>query len=202
MDEADYPGVRVNMDCFFDGTRTPLKIDISTGDVITPQEIRYSFRLMFEERTIDVWAYNLETVIAEKLETIIARTTTNTRMRDFYDLHILHDLYGDTINKEVLVQAIAATADKRGSVNLLSDAEKVLSTIYNSADMRGLWTNYCSKFSYASDISWNAVIHSVRKVAIDAGLPVRKSLLEHLSEQKKQTEPARKPHQEKNQPQR
>lgn len=89
MDEADYPGVRVDLETKFDGVVTPLKIDISTGDVITPREVRYSFKMMLEERTIDIWAYNLETVLAEKLETMISRTITNTRMRDFYDIHIL-----------------------------------------------------------------------------------------------------------------
>ena len=96
MDEAEYPGIRVTMTTLFDGVRTPLKIDISTGDAITPKEVRYSFKLMLEDRSIDVWAYNLETVLAEKLETIITRTTTNTRMRDFYDIAILQQLYGDT----------------------------------------------------------------------------------------------------------
>ena len=72
---------------------TPLKIDISTGDAITPREIRYRFRLMLEDRSIEVWAYNLETVLAEKLETVITRTVTNTRMRDFYDIHILLELH-------------------------------------------------------------------------------------------------------------
>ena len=86
MDETEYPGIRVNMTTTFDGVVTPLKIDISTGDAITPREIRYSFKLMLEDRSIDIWAYNLETVLAEKLETIITRTTTNTRMRDFYDI--------------------------------------------------------------------------------------------------------------------
>lgn len=89
MDEADYPGVRVSMETEFDGVRTPLKINISTGDVITPKEIQYRFKLMLEDRSIEVWAYNLETVMAEKLETVIARNITNTRMRDFYDIHIL-----------------------------------------------------------------------------------------------------------------
>jgi predicted nucleotidyltransferase component of viral defense system len=88
MDEAEYTGIRVSMETRFDGTVTPLKIDISTGDIITPHEILYSFKLMFEDRTIDLWAYNLETILAEKLETIVARTVTNTRMRDFYDIHI------------------------------------------------------------------------------------------------------------------
>lgn len=175
MDEADYPGVRASLDCYFDGTRTPLKIDISTGDVITPKEVRYSFKLMFEERTIDVWAYNLETVVAEKLETILARTTANTRMRDFYDLHMLYQLYGNTLNKEVLTQAFAATAEKRGSAFLIPKAEEVMYKVYNSVEMQKLWDNYRKKFSYASDISWHSIMCSIRQIAAETGLPVEQS---------------------------
>lgn len=75
MDEAEYPGVRVSMETTFDGVITPLKVDISTGDVITPKEVRYRFKLMLEDRSIEVWAYNLETVLAEKLESIIYRAS-------------------------------------------------------------------------------------------------------------------------------
>ncbi len=113
MEEAEYPGVRVSMETTFDGVRTPLKVDISTGDVITPREVRYSFKLMLEERSIEVWAYNLETVLAEKLETVISRNITNTRMRDFYDIHILKQLYGETLSTSMLWDALAATAKKR-----------------------------------------------------------------------------------------
>lgn len=110
MEEAEYPGVRVSLETTFDGVRTPLKIDISTGDVITPREVRYSFKLMLEERSIEVWAYNLETVLAEKLETVISRNVTNTRMRDFYDIHILQQIYGESLSAPVLRDALAATA--------------------------------------------------------------------------------------------
>lgn len=85
MDEAEYPGIRVSMETRFDSVITPLKIDISTGDAITPREVRYSFKLMLKDRSIEIWAYNLETVLAEKLETVVSRATTNTHMRDFYD---------------------------------------------------------------------------------------------------------------------
>ena len=113
MEEAEYPGIRVSMSATFDGVVTPLKIDISTGDAITPKEVQYSFKLMLEERFIDIWAYNLETVLAEKLETIITRATTNTRMRDFYDIYILEQLYGKTLNPDVFQAALQATAQKR-----------------------------------------------------------------------------------------
>ena len=115
MDEAEYPGIRVSMATIFDGVVTPLKIDISTGDAITPREVRYSFKLMLEDRSIDILAYNLETVLAEKLETIITRATTNTRMRDFYDIYILEQLHGITLTPEILHDALQATAHKRGS---------------------------------------------------------------------------------------
>ena len=164
MDEAEYPGIRVTMTTFFDGARTPLKIDISTGDAITPKEVQYSFRLMLEDRSIAVWAYNLETVLAEKLETIITRATTNTRMRDFYDIFILEQLYGDTLNKQVLLNALLATARRRGTERHLKAASEVFDEVENNSYMQNLWTAYQKKFSYASDLKWNTVMAAVRKL--------------------------------------
>ena len=164
MDEADYPGVRVSMETEFDGVRTPLKIDISTGDVITPREIQYSFQLMLEERSIDVWAYNLETVLAEKLETIISRTTTNTRMRDFYDIHILTQLHGDTLNHSVFHDALLATAHKRETESSLAEAREVFDEVEYSPEMQKLWKSYQKKFSYASDLEWSVIMTSVRSL--------------------------------------
>lgn len=164
MDEAEYTGIRISMEAMFDGAVTPLKIDISTGDAITPREIRYSFKLMFEDRTIEVWAYNLETVLAEKLETIVARTTTNTRMRDFYDIHILCGLYADSLDATTLRDALSATAKKRGSAELMQDAAAVFDEVEQSPVMEKLWSDYCRKFSYAAGISWRLVMASVRRV--------------------------------------
>lgn len=138
MDEAEYPGIRVSMSTTFDGVVTPLKIDISTGDAITPREVRYSFKLMLEDRSIDIWAYNLETVLAEKLETIITRTTTNTRMRDFYDIFILEQLHGTTLNPKILHDALLATAHKRGSEKYLNQAEEVFDEVENDSVMQKL----------------------------------------------------------------
>lgn len=89
MEGHDYPGIRFIMEASLDRLRQSIKIDISTGDVITPGAIEFSYKLMFEERSISLWTYNLETLLAEKLETIMARGITNTRMRDFYDIHII-----------------------------------------------------------------------------------------------------------------
>ena len=164
MDEAEYPGIRVNMTATFDGVVTPLKIDISTGDVITPGEVRYSFKLMLEERSIDIWAYNLETVLAEKLETIITRTTTNTRIRDFYDIYILEQLHGNTLNQQTLHDALLATAHKRGTERRLTDAKDVLDEVESSPVMQKLWESYRRKFSYAAELEWNIIMEAIRSL--------------------------------------
>ena len=164
MDEAEYPGIRVNLTTTFDGVVTPLKIDISTGDVITPREVRYSFKLMLEDRSIDIWAYNLETVLAEKMETIITRTTTNTRMRDFYDIYILEQLHGSTLNQHTLHDALLATANKRGTEKYLTDAKNVLDEVENSPIMQKLWESYRRKFSYAAELEWNIIMEAVRSL--------------------------------------
>ncbi|HJC23041.1 MAG TPA: nucleotidyl transferase AbiEii/AbiGii toxin family protein [Candidatus Eisenbergiella merdavium] len=164
MDEAEYPGIRVSMTTVFDGVVTPLKIDISTGDAITPGEVRYNFKLMLEDRSIDIWAYNLETVLAEKLETIITRATTNTRMRDFYDIYILEQLHGNTLNAQILHDALLATARKRETEGHLTEAREVFAEVEDSPVMQQLWTAYRKKFSYAADLEWNIVMKAVRKL--------------------------------------
>lgn len=170
MEEAEYPGVRVSMETTFDGVRTPLKIDISTGDVITPREVRYSFKLMLEDRSIEVWAYNLETVLAEKLETVISRNVTNTRMRDFYDIHILKQLHGESLSASVLRDALAATATKRGTLEQMKDAAAVFDEVEENPVMAKLWQSYQKNYSYAADLSWHTVMDSVRALYTVGGI--------------------------------
>ena len=164
MDEAEYPGIRVSMETEFDGVITPLKIDISTGDAITPREVRYSFKLMLEDRSIEILAYNLETVLAEKLETVVSRATTNTRMRDFYDIYILDQLHGNTLNRQTLYDALLATAKKRGTERHLAEAVDVLNEVESSPVMQKLWESYRRKFSYAADLEWNIIMRAVRSL--------------------------------------
>ena len=172
MDEAEYSGIRFSMDAVLDGAVIPLKIDISTGDVITPREIAYSYKLMFEDRTIPIMTYPIETVLAEKLETVISRSITNTRMRDFYDIHIL--LKSQNINADILALALERTAKKRGNFNLLENAESVLKVVKSDEDMKRLWDIYQKKFKYAGEYTWDEVIHSVRELSIEAKLDVEK----------------------------
>ena len=164
MEEADYPGVRVSMETKFDGVITPLKIDISTGDIITPREIKYKFNLMLENRTIEVWAYNLETVLSEKLETVISRNVTNTRMRDFYDIYILQKLYGEQLSKDVLWDALVATAKKRETLEQIEteDIDEVFDEIQSSSVMENLWKAYQRNYSYSADIPWHTIMKSIR----------------------------------------
>ena len=164
MDESDYPGIRVMMTATLERMRTPLKIDFSTGDVITPIEVEYSLKLLFEERTISILAYNLETILAEKLETLFARGTANSRMRDFYDLFVLGDM--QSYNPAVLREAFANTVKKRGSSAVVQSMDLILDEVENSPEMMMLWNGYQRKFEYAADIAWSGVMQGVRELCV------------------------------------
>lgn len=167
MDEAEYNGVRLTLNAFLDTMRIPLKLDISTGDLITPAQMQYQYQLMFEDRRISIWSYNLETVLAEKIETVLTRGTLNTRLRDFYDLYILQnsDL---PLDPEILAAALTATCRHRGSSAVLRNYKKILAEIYGSPAMQKLWQNYQQKNSYAADLSWDAAIAAVLQLCCNA----------------------------------
>ena len=164
MDEMEYPGIRVTMNANVGRLLTPLKIDISTGDVITPRAIEFNYDLLLEDRSIKLWSYNLETILAEKLQTVLARGILNTRMRDFYDIRMLVDTYEDKVNKAVLKDAFAATCKKRGTDNLQEQAEEIVKIIEADEQIQVLWRAYQKKYSYAADIDYASVIRGVRKL--------------------------------------
>ena len=164
MDEMEYPGIRVTMNANVGRLITPLKIDISTGDVITPRAIKFNYDLLLEDRSIKLWSYNLETILAEKLQTVLARGILNTRMRDFYDIRMLVDTYEDKVNKAVLKDAFAATCKKRGTDHLQEQAEEIIKIIEADEQLRVLWRAYQKKYSYAADIDYASVIRGVRKL--------------------------------------
>lgn len=164
MDEAEYPGIRVMMEATLDTMKTLLKLDISTGDVITPREISYQFKLMFEERTISVWGYNVETILAEKLETIISRSYANTRMRDFYDLYILQHDVSTAIEPEHLREAFSATCSKRGTSISRQEGTLILREVRNSEEMKAQWRRYQKKYAYAADLGWSATMDSITEL--------------------------------------
>lgn len=164
MDEMEYPGICVTMNANVGRLITPLKIDISTGDVITPRAIEFNYDLLLEDRSISLWSYNLETILAEKLQTVLARGILNTRMRDFYDIRMLLDTYEDKVNKAVLKDAFAATCKKRGTNHLQEQAEEIIKIIEADEQLQVLWRAYQKKYSYAAEIDYASVISGVRKL--------------------------------------
>lgn len=160
MDEMEYPGIRITMDATIGKMVTPLKIDISTGDVITPRAIEYEYGLLLENRSIRLWSYNLETILAEKLQTILVRGVLNTRMRDFYDIHALMTSYRETIDFVLFRDAFDATCRKRETTTLSADGLHILDAIYADDSMRKLWESYRKKYIYAGEIEFDTVIQS------------------------------------------
>ena len=159
MEEADYPGIRVSMNAYLSTMRIPLKVDVSTGDVITPAEVTYHYKMMFEDRYITLRAYNLETVLAEKMETLLTRGALNTRMRDFYDMYILQNS-GLEIDDETLYCALIATSGKRGRSHVLSSFRGIEAEVCGSPVMKALWKNFQNKYDYARGLDWDTVSRS------------------------------------------
>ena len=159
-----YPGLRVHLTANYPPLKVPLAVDITTGDRITPKEIEYSFRLMFDERSISVLAYNLETIFAEKLETVLSRNIANTRPRDFYDIHVLYALRGSDCDKAILKQALEETTTRRGSRGVIEHYPAIVESVRENAQLRGFWERYQIEFDYAADISFDDVCDSVLSV--------------------------------------
>lgn len=162
-EEADYPGFRISIGALLDKTRQILKIDITTGDFITPKEIVYPFKLMFEDRSIDIMAYNVETILAEKFETVVTRSTANTRMRDFYDIYILTASH--PFDPEIFRTALQNTAERRGTTAQMTEMDKIIHTVADSPQMSGLWRRYQSKYSYATNVTWEMAAAAIVKLA-------------------------------------
>lgn len=164
MDEMEYPGLRLAVDAYLGDMVTPIKVDISTGDVITPRAVEYDYKLMLENRSIKLWSYNLETILAEKLQTVLARGTLNTRMRDFYDVYALMLRYDGQIDERILKQAFDATCRKRGTEGLLKDVGSILSRIAGDTNMNSLWSSYRRKYEYASELSFEGAINRIEQL--------------------------------------
>jgi hypothetical protein len=160
-----YGGYCVRVDAILDTIITPLSIDISTGDVITPDAVRYEFSGIFDEDIrISLWGYNIETVIAEKVETILRRGVFTTRPRDYYDVYILATT--QKYDKEIYKEALKATAEHRESTKQIADVEGILKQISESDDLKDMWKKYQKKFAYASDISYEDVLEVLRKIVL------------------------------------
>ena len=165
MDDFDYPGIRFVIQAKLDTIDLPLQIDLSTDDVITPAAIEYNYKLMLEERTIPLQTYNLETLLAEKLQTIISRGEANTRIRDFYDIYIISKQYSTEIDYEILRAAFEATSKKRMTIDKSEEIYSVLDYFANSKEGIALWNNFKRNRYYVGDTNWNDIIDSIRELA-------------------------------------
>ena len=157
----EYTGYRVALTADYEKMAVPLKLDITTGDKITPREIEYSYKLMMEDRSIRVLAYNLSTILAEKLETVVSRGDQNTRPRDYYDIYILSKLQAENIDVDSLKAALSATTAKRGSSELMMQYAEIMRTVKSSDVMKRQWDNYRKDFDYAAGIEFEETCDAV-----------------------------------------
>ncbi len=167
-EDADYPGLRATIMVYFDGLKETIKIDFTTGDVFTPREANFMYITVLSDNTIELKSYNIETVLAEKIETILSRGALNTRMRDFYDVYILWKLRKNEIDKTILKTALINTSKYRKTYEqIFSDYFAIMSSIEQDPKMIKLWETYQAGYPFANDVSWDDSIYSIRSIMKD-----------------------------------
>ena len=160
MEDSEYGGVCILMRAYLDKTEIPMKLDISTGDALTPSPVKYTYPLLLEDRTIEILAYNIETVLAEKIDTILTRAAFNSRMRDFYDVWVLTNV-GMDINYRLLGEAISSTMKNRGHDVNLSTAEGIIEALAASREMQSHWEKYQPRNDFASEVRWKDALSAL-----------------------------------------
>ena len=160
-EDDEYGGLKYNILAKFDNIKVNLSIDIATGDVITPGEIEYNYKMMFEDKALKIMTYNVESIIAEKFQTIISRNVLNSRMKDFYDLYYL--IKYKTFSKDDLRLAIEKTFDKRNTDIKLINSN--ISVIQESDLLQDLWKTYSQKHKYTKDIKFEDIIETIKKIS-------------------------------------
>lgn len=161
-EEELYSGFEVNLKAEFDGLKTNLMIDITTGDVITYEEIEFKYSTLFDNEIINIMTYNYETIIAEKFESIISRNIDNTRMKDYYDLYMFVHLKWDDINKDTLRKAIFNTSKARETLDYINNANKYIELISDDSRLKALWNSYQNNYEYVKDIKFVDVINAIK----------------------------------------
>ncbi len=153
------------MIAIFGKIRNAMKIDITTGDAITPKEIEYVYPCMFREEGLKVLAYPLETILAEKYENVIKRNISTTRMRDFYDLYSLYNLRKEEIDFNVLKQAVLSTARKRDSISFMKEAKEIINDIKEDSYLKELWRVYLKDNPYIKELNFPDTVEVVKIIA-------------------------------------
>ncbi len=163
-EDDEYIGFRVALSADYEKMAVPLKLDITTGDVITPGEIEFDYKLLLDNRSISVYAYNIVTVLAEKLETVISRGDQNTRPRDYYDIYAINKFKADDIDLGMLRDALKHTSQRRGSNELIKQYKVIMQAVRKSEAMNNQWNNYRRSFDYASDIVFDKTCDAVIEI--------------------------------------
>lgn len=164
-EEELYSGFEVNLKAEFDGLKTNLMIDITTGDVITYKEVEFKYNTIFDNEIINIMTYNYETIIAEKFESIISRNIDNTRMKDYYDLYMFVNLKWNDINKETLRKAIINTSKARETLDYIENANKYIELISDDSRLNLLWNSYQNNYEYAKDIEFEDTINAIKVIS-------------------------------------
>lgn len=160
----DYPGIRVHLKANYEKMSSPVTVDVTTGDKITPGAIEYSYPLLFEDRFILLMAYPLATVLAEKLETVISRSVANTRPRDYYDIFTLWQTRKDAVDLDTLQEALVATADKRGTLTAMGNYRKVMELVMVDSGMLNHWSAYTRRYPYVGNLSLRDACETVIEI--------------------------------------
>ena len=164
-EEELYSGFEVNLKAEFDGLKTNLMIDITTGDVITYKEVEFKYNTLFDNETINIMTYNYETIIAEKFESIISRNIDNTRMKDYYDLYMFVNLKWNDINKDTLRKAIINTSKARETLDYIDNASKYIELISDDERLKSLWNSYQNNYEYAKNIKFIDTINAIKVIS-------------------------------------
>lgn len=164
-EESEYGGYRAKLVGNLENLKIPFHIDISTGDIITPRAIEYKYKKLLEDDYIEIYTYNQETVIAEKLQTILSRKIANSRMKDYYDLYFFVNSKWQEIDKKILRQAIKATFEQRDSKEDLENSQKIINTIEKDKTLTQSWKDYQAKHIYAKSIKYDDVIKAIRFIS-------------------------------------
>ena len=164
--ESEYGGYRINVYGEFDKLKTHFFIEVTTGDIITPREIKYKYNSIFEDRTINIMAYTIETIIAEKFESIISKNITTTRAKGFYDIYIIVNNYINNINKNILVKAIKRTFQHRNTKFDIEYIKEIFEIIKDSTILKELFNNYSKKIDYVKNIKFEDTIQALNNIII------------------------------------
>ena len=171
-EDDEYGGNKYHIVGKLQSLKVNLEIDISTGDKVTPRELKYKYPLIFEDRTIIISSYNIETILAEKIETVLRRSVFNSRMKDFYDIYYFLTKLRKEIDINILKEAVDNTFTKRDSFEYLNDYEQIIDSIIGNERLEKLWNIYSNKYKYANGIDINEILSLLKDIIKELDLEV------------------------------